>query len=130
MKEASIQAQGLMATSQAGAVMFRVNTGIAWAGKVVQKFKKGFTRYCTIENPQPLSAGLCKGGSDTIGWTSEIITPEMVGQKIAIFTAVEYKNAKGKATKEQLNFIKNVNDAGGRAGVARTPEEAVNIVKP
>lgn len=129
MKEASIQALGLCETSKAGATMFRVNTGWAWAGKVVRKYTENFNKYITIENAQPLEAGLVKGGSDTIGWVSVVITPEMVGQKVAIFAAVEYKTEKGKPTPPQLRFIDNVNKAGGRAGIARNPAQAAMIVK-
>jgi len=124
MKEASIQAQGLCETSKAGAIMFRVNTGSAWAGKVVKKFKQNFESYITLMNAQPLKAGLCKGGSDTIGWTSIVITPDMVGKKVALFTAIEYKTGKGKATPEQLRFINAVDVAGGIAGIARNPAQA------
>jgi hypothetical protein len=61
--------------------------------------------------------GLCKGSSDLIGWTEVEITPEMVGQKLAVFTAVEVKKKGKKPTKEQKQFIKIVSDAGGIAKV-------------
>lgn len=63
--------------------------------------------------------GLHRGSSDLIGWTSVKITPEMVGHKVAVFTAVEVKTATGRPTKEQTNFIEQVREAGGIAGIAR-----------
>lgn len=72
--------------------------------------------------------GLCRGSSDLIGWTPVEITPEMVGQTVAVFTAVEVKTPKGRATKEQKNFIEQVRSAGGLAGVARSAEEAKQII--
>lgn len=65
--------------------------------------------------------GLCKGSSDLIGWTPVTITPEMVGKRIAVFTACEVKKNKHgsyRATKEQQAFIAAVKSAGGYAGVA------------
>jgi hypothetical protein len=68
-----------------------------------------------------VSFGLCKGSSDLIGWTPVIITPEMVGKKLAVFTAVEVKKnkfGKYRATEDQKHFITAVKNNGGMAGVA------------
>lgn len=70
-------------------------------------------------SPRRLHAGLCLGSSDLIGWTTVEITPEMVGQKVAIFTAIEVKTGNLKATKEQKNFIDIVNASGGIGKVER-----------
>ena len=71
--------------------------------------------------------GLCKGSSDLIGFRSITITPDMVGQKIAVFSAIEVKD-KGKATVEQKNFINIINKAGGYAGVAKNVNDAKKIL--
>ena len=72
--------------------------------------------------------GLGVGTSDLIGWRTVTITPEMVGQKIAQFTAIEVK-AKGTATTEpQAQFIETVRQAGGIAGIARTEKEVENLL--
>lgn len=71
--------------------------------------------------------GLCKGSSDLIGWRSTTITPEHVGQQLAVFVAIEVKD-KGRPTPEQLAFIEAVRKAGGIAGVARSIEEAQAIL--
>ena len=72
--------------------------------------------------------GLCGGSSDLIGWTTREITPDMVGQKVAVFTAIEVKNLKGKPSPEQVNFLSRVREAGGIAGIARSPEDAREII--
>lgn len=82
-----------------------------------------------IRDARPLHAGLTKGSSDLIGWTTREITPDMVGQKVAVFTAIEVKTEKGRATAEQLNFIAQVRKSGGIAGIARSPEEARNLIE-
>jgi hypothetical protein len=104
--------------------LFRNNTGTGWQGKTLQH---NGTRL-VLESPRPLNAGLCKGSSDLVGWTEKIITADMVGQKIAIFTAIECKTATGRPTTEQLNFIERVRNAGGFAGIARSPEDARKIM--
>lgn len=72
--------------------------------------------------------GLCPGSSDLIGWTTIEITPEMIGRSVAVFTAIEVKSATGRASKKQKNFIKRIHDCGGIAGIARSLDDAVNVV--
>lgn len=73
--------------------------------------------------------GLGKGSSDLIGWTTIEITEEMIGKKIAVFTAVELKTVKDRASKDQINFIEQVHQAGGLAGIVYNEEEYNNIFK-
>jgi hypothetical protein len=53
----------------------------------------------------------------------------MVGRRFAIFTAIEVKDSKGRATSAQLNFIAQVKQAGGFAGIARTPDDVEGIIR-
>lgn len=69
------------------------------------------------------------GGSDLLGYTPIIITQEMVGKKIAVFTAVEVKTATGILRKEQDLFINAVIQAGGIAGVARNEEDLTALIR-
>jgi len=71
-----------------------------------------------------VQVGLGTGSSDLIGWMTVTVTPAMVGSKIAVFTALEVKAPKGKATQEQLDFIALVNNMGGNAAVVRSVDEA------
>lgn len=68
------------------------------------------------------------GMSDLIGLRSITITPEMVGRTLAVFAAVEVKSATGRATEEQKLFIEMVSSLGGFAGVARSVQEATELL--
>lgn len=124
MLEQNIQAEILLEHGT-GAKLFRNNTGMGWTGEVIKKTPTTIT----IKDPRPLHAGLCKGSSDLIGWLPVLITPEMVGTYIAAFTAIEAKTKTGRVSQDQINFIANVSQAGGRAGVARSKEDAKKILK-
>lgn len=78
---------------------------------------------------RPVQFGLCKGSSDLIGLRSITVTPEMVGQQLAVFAAVEVKAERGRVTPEQTAFIDAVNGMGGLAGVARSVEEAAGVLR-
>jgi hypothetical protein len=125
MRESDIQRHIQMQATRSGAVTFRNNVGQGWVG---QSSRKG--DYTIIANARPLHAGLCKGSSDLIGWTPVEITADMVGRTLAVFTAIEVKDSKGRATAEQLNFIARVRQAGGYAGIARKIEDVKEIIKP
>lgn len=75
-----------------------------------------------------ISFGLCKGSSDLIGFTELEVTPEMVGKKIAVFTAIEVKKWNGKPSPEQIKFIELVTESGGIGGIAKTIDEANQII--
>ena len=102
------------------ATLFRNNCGTAWTGDVTT-LKDGSV---LIRNPRILHAGLCAGSSDLIGWRSLTITPEMVGQTVAVFAALEVKSKTGRATAGQKNFCQRVTEAGGFAGIVKSPDEA------
>lgn len=100
-KETNIVNDCLIAISEAGGRGFRNNSGML-----------------KDANGRPVRFGLAVGSSDIIG-----ICPD------GLFLAVECKTATGKATDKQLAFIRMVQKMGGRAGVARCAEDAVNIMK-
>lgn len=85
--------------------------------------------FLTLDGERKVRAGLeAPGASDGIGWTEVEVTADMVGMKLAVFTAVETKTRTGSVDKDQRNFIQQVLAAGGLAGVARSPDDAVGIV--
>lgn len=114
-----------LAASALKSRLFRNNVGQAWTGEMRRTADGGVF----IKNPRPLHAGLVKGSSDLIGWSCITITPQMVGQEVAVFTAIEVKNGKDRLTQEQRAFIDAVRAAGGIAGVASSVEDANKIIK-
>lgn len=127
MSEKDIQSAIMKAVSQCGAVIFRNNQGTGVTGQIVGKQGSNFV----VANARVTKFGVCNpGGSDLIGWRSVKITPEMVGQTVAIFLALEVKTPSGKPMIEQANFIHAVRTAGGLAGVVRSVDEAVGICNP
>jgi len=68
------------------------------------------------------------GGSDLIGYRSIVITPDMVGQRVAVFTAIEVKTATGRATPAQRHFIDHIRKVGGIAGIVRSVGDAQRIL--
>lgn len=119
MSEHRIQNEIRLAIS-GKATLFRNNVGTAWIGDT-SKLKDGSV---LIRNPRVFHAGLCEGSSDLIGWRSLTITPDMVGQTVAVFAALEVKSKTGRATAGQKNFCARVKEAGGFAGIVKSPDEA------
>jgi hypothetical protein len=76
------------------------------------------------QHGRPVSFGLCKGSADLIGYRSITITPEMVGQQVAVFASIEVKTPTGRIRPEQRAWMETVQAAGGIAGVARSVEDA------
>mgnify|MGYP003649269224 CR=1 FL=1 len=73
--------------------------------------------------------------SDLIGITKVVITPEMVGQTLGVFTAVEVKREDWKEDKKfsgreraQNNFIKWVKSHGGYGGFANSVDKLKEII--
>jgi hypothetical protein len=134
MKEQAIMHRILLAASRGASRLFRNNTGVAWAGKRVDQVRGNPRQVLChdgdviVRAAQPIKYGLCVGSSDLIGWTQHVVTPEDVGRKVALFSAVECKSATGRATEEQKNFIDRVQDAGGIAGIARSEQEALTLL--
>lgn len=73
--------------------------------------------------------GLAKGSADLIGWRTVVVTPEMVGQRIAVFTSIEVKTTTGRLTPAQHAWLGVVRGAGGIAGVARSVADAHAILQ-
>lgn len=69
------------------------------------------------------------GTLDWIGWRTVTITPDMVGQRIAIFAAIDAKDL-AKPRPQQIVFTNNVLEAGGLAGFAHNVDEARAILHP
>lgn len=98
--EANIQKEIMLALSQAGCTIFRNNTGAYRDGDRFIRYGVGG-----------------KGGSDLLGISYS-----------GKFLCCEVKTAKGKPTKDQLNFISVVKSKNGIAFIARSAEEAIQLL--
>ena len=87
--------------------LFRINSGMGWAGKVLKRDN----RHIILDSPRPFKAAP-EGWPDLCGWTTVEITPDMVGQRVAIFTAVEVK-VTGRLSKQQRAFRDVIEGMGG-----------------
>ena len=125
MTEGDIQNTIRMFMSNIGIKNWRNNTGTGWVGNTTRLPNGDIL----IKNPRPLHAGLCKGSSDIIGITPVFITPEMVGETLGVFTAIEVKTPRGKTSEAQELFIKAIRQAGGYAGVARCPDDVEDVIQ-
>jgi len=78
---------------------------------------------------RPIQFGLAKGSADLIGLRTVTITPDMVGRQMAVFTSLEIKTPTGRATPEQRNWLEMVRSRGGLAGIARSVQDANEIIE-
>ena len=103
----------MLALSEAGCTVWRNETGKFWTGKVLHRDGD----QVTLKGAKMIALGLCPGSSDIIG-----LTPN------GRFLAIEAKAGTGRPTKEQRTFITAVKAAGGVAGAAWSPEQALSIL--
>ena len=133
MTEANIQAAIRLALGRLPTVkLFRNNRGKAWLGPAT-RLAAGQRIIAEpgdvlVRHAQLVEFGLTDGASDLIGLTQVVVTPAMVGQRLAVFTALEVKDFRGRASEAQTNFVRFVREFGGRAGIVRSPEDAASMV--
>ena len=111
MSEQRIQQEIRLACSTGNTRLWRNNTGTL-----------------RDQHGRPVQFGLCKGSADLIGYRTVTITPEMVGQQVAVFLSIEVKTPTGRLRPEQLACMETVQAAGGISCVARSVEDAQRIV--
>lgn len=124
MSESALYGEIMGAFSRGHVRLFRTNSGMAWQGTVVERTP---TRL-VLAHPRPVHMG-APGISDLTGWSPVIVHEKDVGSLMAIYTAIECKTAKGRTTEEQRAFIDLVLRCGGRAGVARSKEDANAVLR-
>ncbi|HAV7961484.1 TPA: hypothetical protein JK846_003598 [Escherichia coli] len=115
--------------------LFRVNTGRAYvSGLGPAGVSKLSDNSILMKAARPIGMGftnprgeIVTGVSDLNGWTTVEITPEMVGQKIAVYTSIETKRTKGgRTSSDQVDWIQKVTEAGGIAFVANNAQSALS----
>lgn len=113
--------------------LFRVNTGTAWVG--AGKPERLADGTVALRGGRPVTLGFgypdgkpVVGTPDLCGWTPVTITLDMVGRTLPVFTGVETKASGGGHKREgQINFVAQLQKAGGIAGFADSPRAAVEI---
>ena len=129
MAEKSLLNDILLQAPNLKAILFRNNVAFSWAGRVVKDRPTPNGRNVELVDARPIKSGLVKGSSDLVGWTEVEITQEMIGRKVAVFTAIEAKTPSMRVSKAQTNFIRRLTDAGGIAGIARSAEDAAKLIQ-
>lgn len=121
------------AVSKTGARLFPMVTGKFWGpyhrGRKITKTETATLNPgdVLIRGGHMVSVGF-KGLSDTLGGSPMTITAEDVGRTVCILTAIEVKAGADRLRDGQPEFLAAVKKMGGRAGVARSPEDAARIV--
>lgn len=105
--------------------LFNNPVGDGWAGVVVRA-ERGMV---TLGEPRRIRYGVGgAGGSDLIGLRSVLISPNMVGERVAVFAAVEVKRPGVSVPEHQVRFVEFIREMGGIAGVVRSPDEALRLL--
>jgi len=127
MKESATASHIRLNAAQSGIELWRNNNG------AFQDESGRWIRYGICNDSKKLADNV--KSSDFIGITPVVITPDMVGQTIGVFTAIETKPSGWKLLPSdkrgwaQKAFHDIVIRAGGFAGFASTIEQFKRIVK-
>lgn len=113
MTEHELQNRIRVALSDYG-IVFRTNAGSFWQGR--RQWSTEFKAEVLINLSR--IDGLPKGFPDLIFFGND-----------GNCAFIEVKNEKGRVSKEQKEFIARLQAMGHRAGVARSTEDAIKIVK-
>ena len=134
--EANIQRAAWLRVARTS-TLWRLNVVMGWVSALGPNgITKRTDGSVLIRQARPMALGFAladgspvKGSADLVGRTTITITPEMVGQQIAVFTSLEAKNSKGgRVSTDQKNWLNQTAEAGGISGVFSSPEEAEQII--
>ena len=104
--EANIMNKIMLAMSKKGFLCWRNQVGI---------FK-------TMDGSRTVNIGV-KGSSDLMAIKPTVITPDMVGQTVAVFVAVEVKTATGRQSEAQKKWQAAVEKLGVEYILARSEDD-------
>ncbi|SAK98508.1 hypothetical protein AWB80_07539 [Caballeronia pedi] len=136
MRENNVLRAVWLAVASLRTTLFRINTGRAYVSGGGEPYRLA-DGSVVVPNARPIALGFAdptgtpvEGTSDLVGWTEIVITPQMVGRTVAVFTAIETKESGGgKKRKGQIRFVDRVQKAGGIAGFAPSDAAAKAIVE-
>jgi hypothetical protein len=123
LTESALYPEIIAACSHGPTRVFRQQSALAWAGKVISRTATTIT----LAHPHAMKIGV-PGISDLGGLTAVEVTESMIGQVVGVYLAIEAKFGRARPTEEQEAFIAMVRRLGGRAGVARSVEDARLII--
>ena len=124
MSESQLLADILIAHSRGNVRLWRQNSGVAWQGRIIHQ-----DHHRLILSPYYAVKLAPEGTSDLGGGVSVTVTNEMVGLPVLIYTGIEGKSVRGRITPQQHSFINMIRSLGGRAGIARSVEDAGRIIQ-
>ena len=123
MTESELQALILRAAGSKRHVrLFRNQVGEGYVGKALRDPEGVF-----LADARHVRMGLFPGSGDLIGWRTVTITEDMIGASVAQFLSIEIKTATGKVKPEQLNWMEQINMAGGHAIIVRSISDTDNL---
>jgi hypothetical protein len=113
---------------------FRNDNGTAWVGgkEYVAKrddqiqVRKGAR---VVIGPQKVTYGLYPGSGDRIGYTEVLVTLDMVGRPVAVFTSIEEKTEGDNLKKNQKNWHNRVLEAGGISEIWSVEKGEIHVEK-
>ena len=116
--------------NDADATLWRNNVGTGWQGEVKRIPKQ---KAILIKNPRLITFGVGgEGASDLVGLTVVEVTPDMIGEKIAVFTSVECKTLTGRMLLRQKDWANVMGRAGAlyvKAQHCRDVLEMLEIIR-
>jgi hypothetical protein len=133
LKENPIQKRVWLKASELGLKLFRINVGTGWTSNKTFQVPRPGQYFCDkgdviLRQAWPFSTGAPKGYPDLSGYTPVIITEDMVGKTIAVYTSFEVKTKTGAVRPEQKTFYLNAKQAGAIAGILRSDEDVKFIL--
>lgn len=116
------------AVLRAHPMMFRnaVGYGIATNPRAIHRLDNG---KFLVDRGTPLRFGLLPGSSDMIGYKPTIITPDMLGQTVAIFQGIEVKTEHDRLSEEQRKWNRALIRDGAIAEVWHYNGRIIEILK-
>jgi hypothetical protein len=114
----------ILSLSRGPTRLFRQQSTLAWAGRILSRTHDTITLY----RPSAIKFG-APGMADVGGFTAVLITPEMLDTTVAIAVQIEAKGPKTRIEQEQRDYLAMCVRLGGRAGIARSVEEAQAIIR-
>ncbi len=133
MDEKRLYGPIMIEASKVGSRLFRNNVGTGY-----QLVSRPPTGWRPPEFLKPFTYGLPAGSADLVGWTRVVVTEDMVGKTLAVFSSVEVKAPEWRSTPsferserglQQAAWARTVAEGGGYAGRVQSVSQALAILR-